>query len=450
MLPDRKGQALLIVLLLTTSILLVGGAAVTVGTAVRKNAAREVHAAKAYYIAEAGVERVLARARRDPHWLQALPGPGGSRDFIALDLGGQQAYAGGRFVEIKVYREDAGWNAVLLHIRSTGEYLGAQRTVNVDARVDHAYGDHLFRGLWVKALTGVKLSHGAVVEAETLASEGDVILAEGSAVRGDLFVRGNLKVDSRDNPADKRTVVFGNVWCVGDVLFAGEGATLVGDLYVQQGSIGFERPDGVNIGGTVYVRDAEQLPEDWRNRHPGKWRVDPSLDVVSRIPGFPRLLAPERLAWYRENADAYYEGDVTLSDAILQNVAGLWYIKGDLTVYGTYSGHATLVVEGNVTVGHGGTGLMRSDTGGPHCLSILTTGIIDTHNAQLPVEALLYSENLASAFQNGATVTGAVVTPNIGSSGREIGLTYDPTMVNAYEENLNWVTSSTRIVKWSE
>ncbi|MGQ9531241.1 MAG: hypothetical protein ACUVTQ_00350, partial [Desulfotomaculales bacterium] len=460
-------QALLVVLLLTTSIVLVGGAAVTMGTTVRKNAAREIHSAKAYYIAEAGVEKVLAKARRDPNWLRRedvlpvlkldLTRPQDrerlekdGRDFISQELGGAANYAGGRFVDIRVAKEDAGWNAVLLHIMSKGEHLGTRRTLWVDARIDYAYGDNLFRGLWVKALTGVKLSHGAGVEAETLASEGNVILPQGSVIRGDLLVKGDLTVDSKENPAGKRTTLSGNVWCVGDVRFTGEGATLAGDLYVQQGSISFERPNSVSITGTVYVRNADQLPEDWRNLHRGKWQVDSSLDVASRIPSFPRVLRDQRLAWYQKNADTYYEGDVTLSGATLQNVTGLWYIKGDLTIYGTYSGHATLVVEGNVTVGHGSTGLVRSSSGGPHCLSILTRHIIDTHNAQLPVEALLYSENLASSFQNGAIVTGAMVTPNIGSSGKEISFTYDPTMVNTYEENLNWVTSSMRIVKWSE
>jgi hypothetical protein len=450
MLRGQQGQALLVVLLLTTSIFLVGGAAVGLGTTVRKTAAREIHSAKAYYIAEAGVEKVLAKARRDPNWLQALPGPGNPRDFLALDLGGQQAYAGGRFVEIKVSREDAGWNAVLLHIKSKGEYLGATRTLNVDARIDYANGDKLFRGLWVKALTGVKLSHGAGVEAETLASEGNVILPEGSVLRGDLLVKGDLTVDSKENPADKRTTLFGNVWCVGDVLFAGEGATLAGDLYVQQGRISFEKPESVSVAGRVYVRNADQLPPQWRDANLGKWQVVPTLDVISRIPSFPRILTPERLAWYRQNADTYYEGDLTLSGVALQNMVGLWYIKGDLKIYGTYSGCATLVVEGDVTVGHGSTGLVRSGTGGPHGLSILTTGIIDTHNAQLPIEALLYSENLASSFQNGTTLTGAMVTPNVGSSGKEISFTYDPTMVNAYKQDLNWVTSATRIVRWSE
>ncbi len=461
MLRDRKGQALLVVLLLTTSIFLVGGAAVTMGTTVRKNAAREVHSAKAYYVAEAGVEKVLAKARRDPNWLQALPGPGDPRDFIAEDLGGQQAYAGGRFVEIKVSKEDAGWNAVLLHIKSKGEYLGATRTLDVDARIDNAYGHNLFRRLWVKSLTEEKLSHGMVVTGEVMASEGDLVLEEGSDVaardRG-LWVQGNLTVKGQMSQG-KQTQIQGNVWCVGNVSFVklggGEGQpiTIYGNLYVQQGSV--QGLDDVNITGTVYVRNANQLPAGWRDAHPGKWQVDSSLDVASRIPSFPQLLTPERLEWYRRNADRYMVGPVMFEGTHLRNLSGLYYIEGDATFSGEYSGRATFVVHGNVTFlkysGRDKASLVRTSEN--DCVTILCTGDIDTQNANGEIQALLYSPGGADGsadIKNKTDLVGAAVLPNIKSHGYAIDFRYDENMVNTFEGTLNWTTSWMTVTSWRE
>lgn len=61
MLRNQRGQALLLVLILTTVIFMIGSAAVAMGTAARKNATLEVWQKKAYYIAEAGIEKALAK-----------------------------------------------------------------------------------------------------------------------------------------------------------------------------------------------------------------------------------------------------------------------------------------------------------------------------------------------------------------------------------------------------
>ena len=59
---NQKGYALVIILLLTIVLFFIGSAALTLGGTVRKTAALETEQKKAYYIAEAGIEKAVDKA----------------------------------------------------------------------------------------------------------------------------------------------------------------------------------------------------------------------------------------------------------------------------------------------------------------------------------------------------------------------------------------------------
>ena len=71
-LRDIKGQSMLVVMVLILASFLLCSAVLVMGTNARKIAAFEANQDKAYYIAEAGVEKVLADAKNGPVWLRNL------------------------------------------------------------------------------------------------------------------------------------------------------------------------------------------------------------------------------------------------------------------------------------------------------------------------------------------------------------------------------------------
>lgn len=124
MLRNQRGQALLLVLVMTTAIFMIGSAAVTLGTAARKNAIRDIWQKKAYYIAEAGIEKALAQLRNDPLWHSK------SGKELADD------YAGGAIEEVTVKDTDAQNEiGTLVKITSKGRYGKTHKTLEVGVLV---------------------------------------------------------------------------------------------------------------------------------------------------------------------------------------------------------------------------------------------------------------------------------------------------------------------------
>jgi hypothetical protein len=177
----QRGQALVIVLLLTTAVFIIGGAGLALSSTARKNAVQEVHQKKAYYIAEAGVERALLKLKTDPTW----------RDNEGDDL--RVEYAGGKIESVMVADADESMDiGKLVEIESTGTFRSARSTLWVTALVqspldvfggftilpDEEESDFVFTGN--VTITNATGSNGT----------GRVIL------RGNLTLSGNSKVDA--------------------------------------------------------------------------------------------------------------------------------------------------------------------------------------------------------------------------------------------------------------
>lgn len=457
MLREEKGEALLAVLLLAALIFIVGGAAVAMGTTVRKTAAYEVRQKKAYYTAEAGVEKVLAKAKSDPDWLKDLP-LGEQWDFMRNDLGGNGRYADGEFKQLLVKKTVDTATSATLEITSTGQYGEAHRTITATAEVNFVYSGNIFQGVWTGSLTGLKLSHGANLVSNTIASDGEIQLPAGSFVKGDIYSR--VKVTLEDKKGSDRVEVQGSIYCAGAGIGPGEYSVnlgayslVTGDVYAEAGKVRIG--SGATIAGKIYVRNADQLDQSWRAANPGKWEVVPGLDVASHIPQYPIILTDENLNWYKQNADHYYQGNVAFDSSDLSNLQGLYYIEGNATFSGEYSGRATFVVNGDVTFkkysGRGKASFVRKTP--QDIVTILSRGDVDTQNANGKIEALVYSQGGSDGeawIKNKTEIIGAVVFPNLKSNGSEISFTYDPQMVDQHEQYLNWTTTFVKVLKWKE
>lgn len=127
---DQKGQALIVVLLMTAVIFFIGAATLALAVSVRKNTAGEIAQKKAYYISDAGIEKVLALVAADSGWLEGLIN--GAEYNLVPDLI-SPAYADGTIRYVKVTKEKADAAAVSISIVSRGEYQRAYCELYVKA-----------------------------------------------------------------------------------------------------------------------------------------------------------------------------------------------------------------------------------------------------------------------------------------------------------------------------
>ncbi|AEG15536.1 hypothetical protein Desku_1977 [Desulfofundulus kuznetsovii DSM 6115] len=425
MLSNRSGQALVLVLLMTTFIFMVGGAALALGTTTRRNAALDIFQKKAYYIAEAGVEKALARAKSDPGWVARLPL---RSDFTntsdELFLPENIPYDENGIIEqVRVIKtgEDAAGKEVYLKIKSVGRTQQSSRTLVVEATVIYPFPREVFKGFWVNRLEGLPQGHGVNFSIDTYITEEDLTLPKDSVFDGKIFCKGKVILDGARS---HQVSIGGKIYALGGV------------------ELSYVTNLNNNSNLTIYVDSSSKV-----NLHEGvtvnyQVVVLPTQELLSKMPPSPpELLNPERLNWYRVNTD------FTHLPADLKFKNGIYYIKGNVEFAGTYSGQALVVVEGGVTIGSGRDKYLKRERE-DDCLIILATGEVKTHNAHInPIEAFLYS-GTGIRLQNGAGFTGGLISPQFDANGNTISVTQDESILRAYEQSLTWSTSEVKITKW--
>lgn len=403
MLPNQKGQALIIVLLLTTLIFLVGGAVVAMGTAVKKNSTREVFLTKAYYIAEAGVERALARLETDPLW----------RDQTGNGLAAD--YGGGR-IESVVVEDDAQQGEIgkIVRITSTGTYSSFRRVLVVKVQVISAYD--LFYGVSILPEEGTT----------DVTVTGNIYIGEEGGELPNIVVKGSLTVQSN------AVEIVGNVFASG------------------------------------YIDDAHNKIDDSREHA-----------YYTPIPPFPELPSEE---WYR--AAQVFDGDTVIGEPKGQgggqqpdfNIAalqegGIYFVDGDLTIYGTYSVPATIVATGDITVGRGSNHeLKREDENGDYLLTLVALGTksgsygdveigSDNPKNNPNVEAIIIAKGVFRLRGN-ATLLGGVVAQDVASGRGSVSekvsgtttIIVDPELVreNLHQEIVENYSNVLEVRSWRE
>lgn len=441
MISGQRGQALVIVLLLTTAVFIIGGAGLAFSSTARKNAVQEVHQKKAYYIAEAGVERALAKAKSDPDWVRGLS----IKDDFDEDDSKEVLFSNvsypvgstneGRIEEVRVIKTSENFlsNEVTVRVRSIGRYQQSRSSLIVDALIKYAYPEKLFRGVWAEEISGLPQGHGVDFDVDIYISDYDLDIPAGSTLIGDIFCRGKVNLENGNKSQDKTdekgnskfTSVTGNIYALGDV-YIGDFSQLTGNIYIASDKEVTWGKD-VEFSGDVI-------------------KMNPD-DLAALIPDdsvFPDLLSDENLEWYRKNADFYEIPDD------LNFEEGIYFIDGDLSLSGIYSGRATIVVNGKVTIGKQGKDKYLEKSQNDDCLTILAINEIEIKSHPNPkkeayIQAFLYSKEKATV-KNKTKLIGAIIAPFIDSSGCTIEIEYDEIAIDYYYSNE--ATSFLKITRW--
>lgn len=247
---NRRGQALLVIMVLMAVMLIIGSAAVSMGIAVRRNAVQDVWQKKAYYIAEAGVRMALADLRQR----LIYPAPGFKEFAIHA-----RAYAGGVIDEVSVAKEINGKD-IYYTITSTSHYPA----------VGSSYAKKSIK-VRVRAVPDPFLYYGG----PGLKSEMRVYLAGRVESAGGSFL-------SRAGDVESEAMISGNLGGI----YAGGNVCLKGEMTEGWGKI--EAGKDVYILGVLSAWDGEI----WA----GNEVHDPELQLGkekvyehcgSHIPGFP-------------------------------------------------------------------------------------------------------------------------------------------------------------------
>jgi hypothetical protein len=415
MLRDVKGQSMLMVLIITLAIFLTGSAALALGTNAKKTAAFEVNQEKAYYIAEAGVEKVLADAKNGRAWLMDL-NTGGSYNYLANNLNGVKNYGEGTFEYINVKKLAENNSQTALEIEAWGKCRGSIKKLRVKASLDTVYVKNLFPGLWVKE-SNAPGGHVFNLLTDVYFSNGDVVINGGSHITGNIYSRGTVCFQSAAGIA---TVIEGDVYAAGGVALTGTGP--------------------VAVSGNIYVDDINKVPEAFKDITV----ILTAGELAARIPGsadFPDLLSAGRLKWYRENADYHALPDFNEQNMVLQD--GIYFLAGSQELAGTYSGNAVIVVDGSVAIGS-----LRKKTESDS-LAVLSAAEVSLTAASEATDALIYAKNQVN-LSNGVLINGSVLAPVLAAPGNVISISDDQGLFNNFRTNSNWTTCFISITKWSE
>lgn len=415
LIKDVRGQSMLMVLIITLAIFLTGSAALALGTNAAKIAAFEVNQEKAYYIAEAGIEKVMADARYGRDWLMDL-NTGSSYNYLANNLSGAKNYGEGtlEYISVKKLAEDNG--QAVLEIEAWGKCRGCIKKIRANAIFETVYAKNLFRGLWIKE-SNAPGGHIFNLHTDVYFASGDAVINEGSDIKGNIYSRGTVCFQGA---AGSATVIEGDVYASGGVALTGAGP--------------------VEVSGFIYVDDISKVPEEFKDIAV----VLPAGELNTRIPEsaeFPELLSAGRLKWYQENA--CFNALPDSSENVLAFTDGIYFLPGGQELSGTYSGNAVLVVDGSVTIGS----MIKNDE--HDSLAVLSAGDVSFTGESAETDVLIYAGNQVD-FNSGAHISGSVLSPVLAPQGSLIIISNDENMLNNFRAANNWSTCFIRITKWSE
>lgn len=210
---DERGQALLFVVLMTSLILVLTTGVLEITSIHRRNVQYQRQQVQAYYIAEAGIERVIAKIREEPGWLDRFSL---GRDESVSELKGP--YAGGEISQVTLRKTTEGMG-LKIELTSLGKFSSAQKTLR--ATLYYVNAQSLLGGLSLLPDTPLDLD-----------IKGNFSLENAGQNWGRLLLNGNLKLSGS--------------------------AHVEADVYVSGSVEGRDK-----IEGQVYtnVRDLPQFPE---------------------------------------------------------------------------------------------------------------------------------------------------------------------------------------------
>lgn len=435
---DEKGQALFLAVMATLLFFLLGISVLTMVNESRKALFVEKTMVQAYYAADAGVERVLAKAKSDGDWLWETVHLASGKEVMFID---KQGYGGGEISKVTVKedgiypinptaKEDVVYTDI--SITSIGTYEGSNKTLKVTARVRAPL--QFTGGVWVNA-ADTELGGARIIS--HVISSGDLFLRYNGTFSGEINAAGTITVSENtvltadEIKAAKSIILQDNAQISGTVRQAGdkpeqmalaEGAWIDGDIYYN----------GLFLNNSGKEIDAAKLHESGAG--------------IVRTPSFP-VLEP---AMFKKSNDQIYTGDETISGDFLLN--GVVYVAGDVTISGAYKGVGAIVAAGNVNIA--GDLKRYYDDPGSSLTIICFGGQGITVGAGAEVWALLYtppgnaagdrSLHIGDAAQihGGLICSKVMINPNA-----SVLIQYENSLV---ESQPDWLTTNIEITAWHE
>lgn len=433
MMSDNRGQALALVMILTAFIFLMGAASLSLATSVRRNAGLESCQKKAYYIAEAGIEKAIALIRSGELQLDELDKLEPDQEInLVPDLISSE-YADGMIDYVKVSRENCDANEFIILVKSLGICQNAfcilQAAINVDMSLDFR------KGLWISSST-----------------EKPSFIAPNSSIASQLYICGPLNLAAIEINGDifysEELIVADHVQLNGDIqgrglLTAGRGSQVVGDVEVD-GDV-FLRDevtvDGdIRAAGDVIVEKAHVKGSIWSNgdifidqdgQVDGSIYPEQQIEFNAVFPPIPEL----DLSLYRKSADQILEGLQQRQGSL--HLAGLAFIDGDLEIEGAYTGTGVIVVDGTVTV----TGDLLP-AGQHDSLCIMAAEPVAVAD-RTQAAALIYGQEEISLGE-GVSLQGSVITPSL-QMGKNTEFIYQNSLVEQFPASC-FIT--VRVLSW--
>ncbi|RJQ30625.1 MAG: hypothetical protein C4589_02850 [Peptococcaceae bacterium] len=423
---NERGQAAILVVSVLAVFLVLGPAMLLVTGASRKGSVNQVNQTQAYYTADAGVEQLLAKAVAEPDWVKTT-------SMAAYSFIQDEPYPDttpGNVIESVTVTKNTVYNDTIkndvyeLTITSIGTYRGSRRTLDVKALLysplDFTKGcwSGEASSFWNKGIIDSDVwsnenvtlkQNGAVVNGNVFAF-GTVFLEENMSVGGNIEAHGEVTIN---NNAEANTVNKSSGWVktkANIIVTGGNKKKILGDAWAA-GTIDEE----ANVAGAS---------------HEG---VDPGISFS--LPSFPVLSQSD----FHQSADYAYTGNQTFTSTELTGLDGIYFIDGNVSISGTYSGVATIFATGNVEI----TDDLKPANSGSS-LALLSLGNI-TVDINAKVKGLFYSNDILHLNEN-VLLYGAAIARTIElDSNAEIHYEYD------FIENIPpGVTWAVKITKWQE
>ncbi|MDH7577811.1 MAG: hypothetical protein QHH75_08310 [Bacillota bacterium] len=343
----EEGYITVYAVTLLSLVFLLGSVAVGLAAQHRKIALRALSLTQAYYIAEAGIEKVLA----DPGWLNTLPvdrdGTFEGDYYDSATYLSNQNYAGGSLT-VKAVRKPPVNGHNLYRIYATGRYGNTTRVLKVEAQVPLTSFDQGILAGGNVAISGFSSVNSNVQSGGHLNNTCTMINGNASAL-GDITIENMGRITGNASSGNNATVSLSSI--EGDLKAARDVTTLgtIASYTNIGGGVRAGRNASINfsyVRGSVVAKNSVSTSFSIVE---GSSYIDPNLVVQPpAIPGVADLSSYR--SWFEEMADQKYTGDRSFYTTDLQPLQGLTFIDGKVNIRGEYSGQGTIVATGKITV----------------------------------------------------------------------------------------------------
>jgi hypothetical protein len=448
-LKNELGQALLLVMMVLMVLMMIGAAALTRTSSSHIRSFEQKKMVQSSYIAEAGVERVLAMIKNNPDWLTETADFNVQNEYTNYPPSLQNIdFAGGKIEEVKVSRTTSGGDGpISFCIESRGSYQGATRTINVTGEVSD--GISFAKGIWINSASEFKNKvecYCDIICKNTLTFKNNDVVGGNIIAEGTVDVKNGMTAYSIISGQD---VIIKNGFIMTDKFEIIESDLEVisqiksgGNVSIDKGEVGgnvvaigdIELVNQVIIFGDAYY-NGKLTMDDTKSSIEGEIYEGVAIPFEVNIPPLPVIDEDT----YSENPDRIIDSGI-LSGAY--DIDGITYVPGNLNISGTYSGKGVVAVHGKVTISGD---LLRANE--DSCLVIIALGQdegvgISSNNKK--TYAHLYSPYKIDLDTD--LFYGSIICDSIYLSNKTM-VYYDKEL---YENQPDGLTSVVKIKSWKE